>query len=262
MFDLFFWPFRNTNPIFGLGVISCLTGLLMVLAFRYTSNQKALRRAKDRVQAHLLEVRLFQDQLGVVLHAYGRILRWTLAYLRQTLVPLAVLIVPLAVILIQLDLRLGQAAPRPGEPFLLKARLVDPAASEQASLRLPRGLTLSAPPLHIPDQAEVDWRLQAERSGEFVAEVVVGGQALSKRITLTDKVVVLPAKRVRSALLERLFDPEEAPLPEAGPLESIEVGYRGRTIDLKFFQAHWIWPFLVISLLAGFALKGVLRAEF
>ena len=46
-----------------------MIGLLMVIVFRYTSDQKAIGRAKDRLKAHLLAVRLFQDQLPVVMRA-------------------------------------------------------------------------------------------------------------------------------------------------------------------------------------------------
>jgi len=262
VFDLFFWPFRSVDPIFGLAAISCLMSLLMVVVFRYASNQQALQRAKERMQAHLLEVRLFQDQLGVALRAYGRILRWTLIYLKHTLRPLALLFVPLVLILVQLDLRLGRGAPRPGEFFLLKAGLADAAGIEQVSLRVPEGLSLTAPPLRIPGQREVDWRLRTEKTGEFVAAVLVSGQAFSKRITVSKQIALLPAKRVRSQLFQRLLDPGETPLPSAGPLEWVAVSYRHRSMDLKYFQVHWLWPFLVISLVVGFALKKVLRTEF
>jgi hypothetical protein len=52
-------------------LLSLIIGLLMVVVFRYTSDQKAIRLAKDQLKAHLLAVRLFQDQLPVVLSSYG-----------------------------------------------------------------------------------------------------------------------------------------------------------------------------------------------
>ena len=49
-----------------------------------------MRRIKNRIQAHLLEVRLFPDQLRVVSRAYGRILRFTAIYLTYNLKPVAI----------------------------------------------------------------------------------------------------------------------------------------------------------------------------
>src|SRR5438132_12910394 len=56
-------------------LLSLIIGLLMVVVFRYTSDQKAIRLAKDQLKAHVLAVRVFHDQLPVVLSPYGRILR-------------------------------------------------------------------------------------------------------------------------------------------------------------------------------------------
>src|SRR4029078_13738881 len=58
-------------------VVSIVIGFLMVIVFGYTSDQKAIKHAKDQLKAHLLAVRLFQDQLGVVIRSYGGILRGT-----------------------------------------------------------------------------------------------------------------------------------------------------------------------------------------
>ncbi len=66
-------------PLLLVLAISIVIGLLMVIVFRYTSDQKAIGRAKDKLKAHLLAVRLFQDQLPVVMRAYGRILHPGLA---------------------------------------------------------------------------------------------------------------------------------------------------------------------------------------
>ena len=44
IFDLLFIPFRNMNPWVGMAIISFLTGLLMLVIFRYTSNQAGIKK--------------------------------------------------------------------------------------------------------------------------------------------------------------------------------------------------------------------------
>ena len=75
------------SPTVFVVLLSFVIGLLMVVVFRYTSDQKAIRIAKDHLKAHLLAVRLFQNQLPVVLSSYGRILLSTGRYLRLSFVP-------------------------------------------------------------------------------------------------------------------------------------------------------------------------------
>ncbi len=268
LFDALFYPFRSVSPWIPLFLLSVLAGILMLLVFRYTSNQAAIRRVKDRMQAHLLEVRLFSDQLSVVLRAYGRIVRWTLAYLGHALVPLAVMTVPLALILIQMDFRLGHQPLRPRDSFLLKVLAAGDASLESLSLSLPDGLAATAPALriaHAPDnRQEVDWRLEAQRPGEFLVYVSVAGKMLEKHVTVveTGNTVRLSPARVRPDWFELLLESNEPPLPSDSPVHHILVVYPHRSIALGRWRMHWLLPFFVFSMVAAFALKGVLRTEF
>src|SRR5439155_19914772 len=83
--------------------ISLIIGLIMVIVFGYTSDQKAIHVAKDRLKAHLLALRLFQDQIHVVFRSYGRIVLATGHYLRLAFKPLLFVMVPMSFLIVQLD---------------------------------------------------------------------------------------------------------------------------------------------------------------
>lgn len=260
-FDLFFWPFRATNPAYGLAVISFLTGLAAVLVFRYVSNQDTMRRIKNRIQAHLLEVRLFPDQLGIVSRAYGRILRFTAIYLTYNLKPLAILLLPLVILMVELDMRFSRIPLRPHDSFILKAKLAGPGALDSDSLRLPKGLTLTAPPVNVPALQEVSWRIRADEYGVFLPAVVVAGQTFAKQVVVSKEITALPVERARASVVEWFSNPVERPLPRGGPLRSLEVNYAPRSIDLGYFVTNWFVFFLVVSLVSGLILKMVLGIE-
>jgi len=260
-FDLFFWPFRAANPLYGLTAISVLTGLGAVLVFRYVSNQAALRRIKNRIQAHLLELRLFPDQLGAVSRAHGRILRWTAVYLAYNLKPLAVLLVPLVIVMVQLDLRYGRTPLAKDHSFLLTANLSQPLALDSVSLQLPKGLTLTAPPVNIPSLGEVDWRIRADKYGVFWPAVVVAGETFTKQVVVSKQITALPVERAQAGLVAWLSNPLEPALPSRSRLRSLEVNYAPRSLDLGFLATNWLVFFLVVSLVAGSTLKLALRIE-
>jgi len=260
-FDLIFRPFRNSGPMYGLFVVSFLTGLAAVLVFGYVSNQESLRQIKNRIQAHLLELRLFPDQLGVVLKAYGRVLRWTLSYLMYNLKPLAILMLPLVIIMVQLDLRLGSTPIQAHQSFILTAKLAEPLTLDSDSLRLPRGLALTAPPVNIPALNEVDWRIRADEDGVFMPSVVLGSQSFSKQVVVSKEITLLPSERGREGIMEWFMNPVEQALPRGCPLRSLEVNYAPRSIDLGFFVTNWMVVFLVVSLVSGLILKTILGIE-
>ncbi len=261
LFDLLFWPFEALDPRYGLAAISLLTGAFLVFVFRYASNQQAIRRVKDQLQAHVLAVRLFQDQLGVVLRSYGYILRCTLTYLRHSLVPLAVMLLPLALLLTQVELRLGRIALKPRDTFLLQARLDGRVPADQVSVRMPRGLRLSAPPVRIPEQREVSWRIRAETYGDFFVEVMAAGQSFTKQVRVAPGLARLSATRLRSNWRQALLHPGELPLPADGPLEAIQVRYPRRSIELGPYRGHWLVPFFAFVLVWTLVAKAVTRTE-
>jgi hypothetical protein len=258
-FDLF--SFRALGPTYALAVISVLTGGAAMLVFRYASNQPAMRRIKNRVQAHILEVRLFPDQLGVVSRAYLRALRGTLLYLVYTLQPMLILLVPMLVVLAQLNLRFSLLPLRPGDSFILKAKLRDLAAAGTVSLRLPNGLALTAPPVHIPALSEVDWRIRAKEKGNFSPAVVVGNRAFTKRVVVASHPTVLYAKREQRSWLDWLANPGERTLPAAAGLRAIDVSYARRSIRAGPFETVWWVFFLVVALASGLIVKFVLKIE-
>src|SRR5579872_5799935 len=120
--------------------ISLIVGLVMVVVFRYTSDQKAIRIAKDHLKAHLLALRLFQDQIPIVLRSYGRILLATGRYLRLAFMPPLFVIVPLTLLIVQIDRYLGSTPLEQGHAFLITARVVDGATLDATSIELPEGL--------------------------------------------------------------------------------------------------------------------------
>lgn len=262
MFDLLFSPFRTANPLYPVLAFSVVTGVLMVIAFRYTSNQPAIKRVKHRLSAHILEVRLFQDQLSVVWCAYGRILRAMLSYLGLSVKPLLVMIIPLVILLVQMDVRLGREPVRPDTSVLVEVTLADAGALDSISLHVPDGLTITAPPLRIPSLREVDWRLAAQRTGEFQVTVTVGGQELQKEIVVSEHLVRVPVERARSGLLGNWLHPAEPSLPADGPIAAIRVDYPPREVSVAGWKMHWLIPFFVFSLVISYAVKGFFRTEF
>lgn len=248
-------------PLLLVLAISIIIGLLMVIVFRYTSDQKAIGRAKDKLKAHLLAVRLFQDQLPVVMRAYGRILRGTGSYLRLAFTPFLIAILPITFLIVQLDRYFGWVPLQPAQTFLVEARVEDPTALNDASLQLPPELSSSAPAVHVPKDNEVVWRVVADRSGQFDIHIAAGGQTVSKQVVVAPGVARISPLRLRGNFWERMFTSGEPALADNSPVQSIAINYPPRVIDFAWMEWNWIVLFFVVSLIAGFIFKSVLGIQ-
>ncbi|HEX6823990.1 MAG TPA: hypothetical protein VF123_18160 [Candidatus Sulfotelmatobacter sp.] len=241
--------------------ISLVIGLLMVVVFGYTSDQKAIRVAKDRLKAHLLALRLFQDQIQVVLRSYGRIVMATGRYLRLAFKPLLFVIIPMTFLIVQLDRYLGSVPLPTGQSFLVKARMDNPGSLNQASLQLPDGLTTTAPPVHVPAENEVAWRLVADKAGEYVVNIQVADHLFAKRVIVGSGLHRLSSVRLRGKFWERIFVSGEPALSQNKFVEAINVAYPARTIAFAGIEWNWIWLFFLLSLAAGFLFKSIFGIE-
>lgn len=241
--------------------ISVVVGLVMVLIFSYTSDQKAIHTAKDRLKAHLLALRLFQDQIHIVLRSYVRIVLATGHYLRLAFKPLFLMIVPITLLIVQVDRYLGSVPLSAGQTFLIKARIDNPDLLNAASLQLPDGLVSTAPPVHELAEKEITWRLIAERAGEYAVNLQIANQLLAKRVVVGSGMQRLSPVRLRGKFWERLFVSAEPALPANESVEAIDVQYPAREIAFAGVEWNWIWLFFVLSMAAGFLFKTILGIE-
>jgi uncharacterized membrane protein (DUF106 family) len=258
------WPFRSLGPWPGLVAVSLLTALLMLEVYKLTSNQTAIRRAKDRIKAHLLEMRLYKDNMRVTLGAQGAILKANLAYMAANLKPLAVMIVPLVLILAQLSVWYDRAPLRAGEETLIKVRfdpVVDPLALD-LSLETPPGIEITAPVVRIADEHEAAWRIKAVAPGAGRLTVRIGRLSVEKTIAVGAAAPArVSALATRGSFWKRVLYPGEAPLPAETPVRSVEVLYPAARLAAFGLAVHWLIAYLVLSIVFGFALKGVFKVE-
>lgn len=260
-FDFLFWLMRLLPPFAVLAVFSAGTAIFALLVVRWTSDQKAIRRVKDRIGAHVLEVRLFPDQLRVVLRAYLSLFGNTLLYLRHSLRPLLFLTLPLLLLFVQLEGYFGRAPVPVGRDFLVRVTLRKADAPLEASLKLPPGLAQQAPPVRIASEREVDWRLKAERPGIQEIRLRAGESEAVKQFVAGDGFMRITPARASGGFWTRMINPGEAALPAAGAVEKIEIEYPVRVFHLGGWEVDWLVPYLALTLVAALLLKGVLRTE-
>lgn len=257
-------PFRAMDPWLAMASVSLVTGLLMLAVFRWTSNQAGIRRAKDAIKAHLLELRLYKDSLGQQLRSQGGILAANGRYLLHAVRPMLVMIIPVLLILVQVNLWFGARPLAPGETALVKVKLAPGRAplSEDIALEAPAGIEVETPALRIEEDREIDWRLRARAEGEYDLTLKVGGTAVTKSVKVGGRRLVRVANlRPGPAFLDRVFNPAEPPLPKALGLESIEVIHPERSLPLFGLRLHWLVAYFALSIVFGFALKGVFKVE-
>jgi hypothetical protein len=255
IFDFLLTPFGHEFFYFDLVLWPVLMGVVALQVYKYTSNQKAIIAVKKQISMHLLEIRLFRDDLIQVLKSTVTIVAKNFIYVGHNLVPLVVMLAPMVAIMVQLVANYAYEPSSRGSVELLHLKL-DPAAavsSKDVTIALPKGVVLDAPAVRTAD-GQVFWRVRADEAGDHVFKIDVAGQVLEKGWAVGGEPRKIPVKRLRN--WEALLYPGEEAIPSGAPVLSVELATNVRALAYMpdGEGGILIWT-LVLSLLAGVALK-------
>jgi hypothetical protein len=125
----------------------------------------AVRAAGKRLQADLLEMRLYSSEPALMWAAQKALVRDNVRWLALLLPPALILGLPLAWLFIQLDGIYGRNALPVGGVAVVTVQLkraLEPADAA-ATLQAPPGIAVESPPVRIIARRQISWRIRALR---------------------------------------------------------------------------------------------------
>ena len=249
-----FSPFLNTAPVWSLVLTALATSALFLWVYKRTVDPVKVKTSKDRIQAHLLELRLFKDSPRILFSALGNALIHNVRYLRFSLKPLAFVLLPIILLLVQLEGWYGYKPLRPGEAALVRVRLSTPDIGilRQITLQCPVGIARETPPLRFPPTREVSWAIRGKEAGTHRLVVQGPDWTYTKTVVVSEGTWarVWP-QTVTSGFWNQFWNPGEAVLSPAGRVRQIAVDYPDRSIDVLGWKTHWLVVFFLASCLFG-----------
>jgi len=263
VFDALLWPLELLGRPAALVLASAVAGVLALLLFKQLSFQKRIRAVKDRIQAHLIEIRIYQDDLRITARAITRVLARNFQYLALNLLPFIPLSLPFAIVLAQLVVRYGfgptpvtdtGAHALPGATALVRVELERESAALAGGLRLelPAGVEARSPLVRLASEGVAFQEVLVRAPGEHVLVVVLAdGTRETKRIAGGVNVRAAQPERAKGVLHALLWPAEDA-LASASPLASISATQPDSELGwLPGGPGGVVLVFLVASLVAG-----------
>ena len=262
-FDFVLTPLEAIGDEFALLFVSGVFGVLALWIFKHISWQKGIKATKDKIKGHLIEIRLYQDDLVIVGKAIGKVLYRNLQYVLLNFGPFIPLAIPFALVAAQMVVRYGfepAAVQHVTDERLAGAGLTldiigDDAAIDGLEIVLPEGLTALSPLARIPQQGRAFQEFIAEHPGEYVIVLRTGGQEIEKVFVAGGEsdVRTMQPERV-SSVFESILWPAEDTLAGTG-LEKIRFAYPES--DLGWLPMSGplgvLVVFVLASMVVGFA---------
>jgi hypothetical protein len=263
LFNLLLGPFENGHAYAGLILVSVITGGVMLFLFKLTSNQIAMKEVKAKISAYFLEMRLYKEDVSVVMASQRRILRANLDYMKLALIPALVMFIPVVLIMVQLSLRYAQTGFRPGDSAVLKVTMEKGVDVVGSNVRLTTngGLEKASPAVRIPSLGETDWKIKLTDSGVHDLTLETATGKISLPIYATDRLVPIYGTFKKASFSETILNPWAPRIPANVLIKSVEVTYPKLSFDWGFIKLSWFWSFLIISMAFGVVLKFVFGVE-
>lgn len=250
-------------------IVAGVTGVALLVVFKYTSNQRAIKRARDHIKANLLALKLFKESASVALRAQGSTLIGAFRLLVFAIVPLLVMIVPVLLILGQLALWYESRPLQVGQEAIITLKLNGNAGSPWPDVQLQPtdAVEVSAGPVRVLSKREICWNLRARQTGYHRLTFDVAGEAVDKELAIGDSFMRVSAQRPGWSCSDVLLHPWEQPFRPDSPVQSIEIDYPERDSWASgagfriFGVSSWVIYWFVVSLVAGFCFRGVLNVN-
>lgn len=243
-------------------IISAVAGVLMLLVFKYTSNQKAIGRVKDDIKADLLALKLFKDELSVTFRSQGRVFLGSLRLLRYALLPLLVMIVPVSLLLGQMGLWYQWRPLSPGEEALMTMKLTGDPTADMPDVQITSlpGAEVVLGPVRVISKREVCWQIRANDPGQHRIVFRVGAEQVDKQLVVGEGFQRTSPVRPGPQWTSLVLHPLEPHFAQGAAVHSISIDYPERD-SWTCGTDWWLLYFFVVSLVFALIAKPLLRVR-
>jgi hypothetical protein len=252
--QLLFSPIGIAPGWLSATVVAAVTGVLLLVVFKYTSNQDAIKRVRNDIDANLFALKLFKDSARVSIRAQGCILAGACRLFVLAVVPMLVMAIPVTLLLGQLALWYQARPLRIGENAVITLSLNGDIGSALPAVSLgpSEAVEVAVGPVRVRSKREVCWNVQARGRGRHRLLFQVGDRTgVAKEIAIGDGLMRVSLQRPSWDWASILLNPWEEPFRPMDPVRSIAIDYPGRyswTSGTDSWMLYWFGVSMVAAL--------------
>ena len=262
LFDALVLPFGDHRAA-ALVALSIGSGAVFALVFRAASKPESIRRARSRFQARVLEMRLYPDDLVLLVRALGGALATQFEYFRAAGKPILLLAVIALPAFFQIESRFAGRPLHANERTLVTATLKPglDARAVPATLGASDGLSVDPRPVRVRATREIVWRVEAKDAGVHEVTARVYDKDYRFRLRAKPDSRALGSERRAGHGWDSFAHAGLPSLPDDSAILSIRVSYPEASYRVLGTRLGWLPVFLAGSLLGAVIPAWMLRIQ-
>jgi hypothetical protein len=243
-------------------LVAGVTGVFLLVVFKYSSNQAAIKRVRNDIDANLFTLKLFKDATPVVLKAQAGMIGGAMRLFVLAIVPMLVMMVPVLLLLGQLSLWYQHRPLHVGEETVVVLKLngnpTDPMPA--VALEPSSSIEVVTGPVRVPSQREAVWVVRPLQEGLHRLSYRAGEQSVTKDLAVGDGLMRISPRRPGWDWSDALLNPAEPTFPSTSLVQSVEVAYPDRA-SWTSGTDYWVIYWFVVSMVAAFLAKPFLKVN-
>ena len=234
-------------------IISAVTGVFLLIIFKYTSNQGAIGKIRDDMKAHILALKLFKDSISVTLHAEARVLKGALLLLFHAIPPMLVMIIPISLLLAQMSLWYQSRPLLPGEVAVMTVKLNGNVGGRWPTVNIePTPVAeVTVGPVSVFSRREICWEIKALENGNHRITLNIDRHQIEKELVIGDGFMRVSPTRPACDWAKILMHPAEKPFAIDSIVQSVNIGYPDR-LSWTSGTNWWLIYFFIASMVFAF----------
>ena len=257
LFDGMMVPLQALSLGWSLAIISTLLGAVMLVVFKYTGDPDLLYTSIRKMQAYMMEMRLFDTEPKLVFKAMGNLFWWNFKSILALLGPMLWVTVPMLLLFFQMEHYYGMRPLEPGESTVVTVKFASTDDIDAVSLESGSGSEVETNPVISPRRAMASWRVKALEEGHHTLVLHVGDRTYEKSLDVGTRRVRV-SKRRSSAGPDGFVYPVE-PMLEPGPVSWIDVRYPTTDTAWLGTSMHWLLWLVIVSLVGALLVRWVVN---
>jgi hypothetical protein len=243
-------------------IISAVTGICLLVIFKYTSNQHAIGKVRDDIKANILALKLFKDSISVTLQAEARVFKGALLLLFHAIPPMLVMILPVSLLLAQMSLWYQSRPLLPGEAAVMTVKLNDDVEENWPTVNIePTSVAkVTVGPVRVLSKREICWEIKALENGKHHITLDINGHQIEKDLAIGDGFMRVSFARPASNWASILMHPAEEPFAPDSIVQSVTIDYPKR-LSKTSGADWWLIYFFAASMLFALVLRPFVKVR-
>ena len=233
------------NPTLTVLIISLVISFIIVIVYKYLTNQKEMKEMKDKLKEYQKQMKELRSNPKEMMAVQKKAMQLNMTYMKHSLKPTIITFIPIILIFGWLNSHLAFMPIEAGDVFSTTVAF-DKGITGEISM-----INLNSEEFSLINNETQDiidnkatWNLTAEKEGEYLLEYNYEDNVYTKEILITSEPEYkTPIRKVKNS-----------------DIKTITINHKPlKTINIFGIKLGWIWSYIIFSIIFSMVLRKLFK---